>query len=267
MSPRCYGGVTTLITFSVMSALAPRRLGLTERAMRRAEATAAVLGSVAVLAALALIWGSRVTVPRELYVSELGAEGEPTAAAFEAALLLIVLGGAAVAWAGRRVRSSVRVLSAWTPAVSLWIGCALFLFASQVTCTPGCPLPYGATFTWQDFLHTLSAVLAFAAACWAMLQTSFARSHPALSWWSLATCVLVAVIAGTGGLFSLFRFQVGFGSHLEFVATTIAIAWLVVFGVSVAVSSARVARLTEGAAFGSAAELDSAAEQLEQSVR
>lgn len=207
--------------------------------MRRAEFAAALGGSLLVVAALALIWGARLTIPRELYVSELGAEGMPTAAVFEIALLLIVVGGSAVAWAGRSIRSSVRVLSAWTPAVSLWVGCALFLFASQVTCTSGCPLPYGSTFNWQDFLHTLAAVLAFGAACWAMLQTSFAKSHPVLAGLSMTTGILVAVIAGTGGLFSLFRFQVELGSRMEFVATTLAIAWLVVVGVVLAVRAAR----------------------------
>lgn len=209
------------------------------RNLRWAEFWAATLGSVAVTIALAIIWMSRLTVPRELYVSELGAQGEPTAAAFEIALLLIVAGGSAVAWAGRGIRSSVRVLALWTPAISLWVGCAFFLFASQVTCTPGCPLPYGPSFTWQDFSHTLAAVIAFAAACWAMLQTAFARDNRVLSRLSLATAVLVAVIAGTGGLFSLFRFQVNLGSRLEFVATTIAIAWLVLLGVVLAVRARR----------------------------
>ena len=192
-------------------------------------------------AALIIIWTARLSVPRELYVSELGAEGMPTARWFEGALLLLVVGGSAIAWAGRRVRSRVRVLRAWTPAVSLWIGCALFLFASQVTCTAGCPLPYGSTFNLQDFAHTLAAVLAFAAACWAMLQSSFARNHRMLAAFSRATGILVAVIAGTGGLFSLFRFQQALGSRLEFVATTLAIAWLVVFG---AVLAARLVRDT-----------------------
>ncbi len=207
--------------------------------MRRAEFTAAVVGSALVIVALALIWGARVTIPRELYVSELGAEGMPTAVVFEIALLLIVFGGSSVAWAGRRVRSSTRVLGAWTPAVSLWVGCAFFLFASQVTCTSGCPLPYGPSFTWQDFSHTLAAVIAFAAACWAMLQTSFAREHRVLAGVSLATGIRVAVIAATGGLFSLFRFQVELGSRLEFIATTIAIGWLVIFGVILAARAAR----------------------------
>jgi hypothetical protein len=47
---------------------------------------------------------------------------------------------------------------------------------------------------------------------------------------SLASSILVAVIAGTGGMLSLMQFQQGFGSRLEFIATTIAIAWLVIFG-------------------------------------
>ncbi|QYH34522.1 DUF998 domain-containing protein [Salinibacterium sp. M195] len=198
------------------------------------EGTAAVVGSIAVGVALVLIWVSRVSIPRELYVSELGAEGEPTASAFEFALLLIVAGGSAVAWAARRVRAWPPVLSLGSPALSLWVGCGFFLVASQVTCTSGCPLPYGATFTWQDFAHTLAAVIAFGAACWAMIQTSFAREHRVLARLSLTTAIAVAVIAGTGGLFSLFRFQVALGSRLEFVATTIAIGWLIMLGTVIA---------------------------------
>ncbi len=206
---------------------------------RNTEVAAAVGGSIAVLAALFIIWAARLSVPRELYVSELGAQGEPTAKWFQAALLLIVGGGGAIAWAGRRVRSSISVLRVWTPAVSLWIACGFFLFASQVTCTSGCPLPYGSTFTWQDFGHTLAAVLAFAAACWAMLQTSFAREHRMLARLSLATGVLVGGIAAAGGLMSLLHFQEVLGSRLEFVATTMAIAWLVVFGAYTAVRAVR----------------------------
>jgi hypothetical protein len=207
--------------------------------VRRADIVACLLGCVLVVAALVIIWGARLSIPRELYVSELGAEGMPTAKWFEAALLLVVAGGALIAWAGRRVRSRLWALAAWTPAISLWIACAFFLFASQVTCTAGCPLPYGATFDLQDFLHTLSAVLAFAAACWAMLQSSFAHDHRVLAVFSGSMGILVAVIAGTGGLFSLFRFQVVLGSRMEFVATTLAIAWLAVFGVVLAVGGLR----------------------------
>ncbi|WP_010205569.1 DUF998 domain-containing protein [Salinibacterium sp. PAMC 21357] len=212
-----------------MTVVEPQRISL-----EAVEGYAAVLGSIAVGVALVLIWMSRLAIPRELYVSELGAEGEPTAAAFEIALLLIVLGGSAVAWAARRVRAWPPLLAFGSPALSLWVGCGFFLVASQVTCTSGCPLPYGPTFTWQDFTHTLAAVIAFAAACWAMIQTSFAREHRILARMSLITAIAVAAIAGTGGLFSLFRFQTVLGSRLEFVATTIAIAWLMMLGTVIA---------------------------------
>lgn len=207
--------------------------------MRRAEIAAAIGGCVLVFGALGIIWVARLSVRRELYLSELGAEGEPTAKWFQASLLLIVVGGSVVAWAGRRVRSSPRILSAWTPSISLWIGCSFFLFVSQVTCTAGCPLPYGDTFTWQNFLHTVAAVLAFASACWAMLQSSFAQHHRVLRVFSGTMGILVAVIAGTGGVLSLLRFHQDFGSWLEFVATTLAIAWLVVFGAVLAAQGIR----------------------------
>ena len=58
---------------------------------------------------------------------------------------------------------------------------------------------------------------------------------------SRVTGILVAVIAGTGGLFSLFRFEQELGSRMEFVATTLAIAWLVVFGAVLAARLLRVA--------------------------
>jgi tetrahydromethanopterin S-methyltransferase subunit D len=239
MIRRCFLRVTSLQTIASLLGMSLETPSRRSR-LRRADFAAAVIGCVLVVAALSIIWGARLTVPRELYVSELGAEGEPTAKWFQAALLFIVIGGSAIAWAGRNVRSSVRVLAAWTPAVSLWIACGLFLVASQVTCTSGCPLPYGDSFTWQDFSHTSSAVLAFAAACWAMLQTSFADGHRVLALLSRASGVLVGVIAGTGGLLSLFRFQVVLGSRLEFIATTLAIGWLVVFGAVLALRSARV---------------------------
>lgn len=200
----------------------------------RIEPALALLGCALVAAALVIIWGARVTVPRVVYVSELGTPGEPTAEWFRVALLLIVTGGSLVAWAGRRIRTVAPLLRAWTPAISLWIGCAFFLVASQVTCTASCPLPYGPSFTWQDFTHTSVAVLAFAAACWAMLQCSFAVGHRALRRFSLACGIAVAVVAGTGGILSLARFGTDVGSVLELVATTIALAWLGVLGVSLA---------------------------------
>lgn len=205
----------------------------------RRDAVLAVVGGLLVIAALVVIWAARLWVlavdpGRAMYVSELGAVGEPTASWFAAAMLAIVAGGALIAFAGRHVRAEVRVLAVWTPAVSLWVSCAWFLLASQVTCTPGCPLPYGATFVLQDFIHTLAAVLAFAAACVAMLQAAFARRHRAIAVVSATCAILVGGIAATGGLFSLFRFRVDVGAWLELTATTLAIGWVVLFGAAVA---------------------------------
>lgn len=196
----------------------------------RVELLCAITGSIAVGLALAIIWVARVSVRRDVYVSELGAVGEPTARWFQAALLLVVFGGCLVAFAARDIRSAAPLLRAWTPAVSLWVACAFFLIASQVTCTARCPLPVGPTFTWQDFTHTTVAVLAFSAACWAMLQVSFRSGNRMLARASLAAGLAVAVVAGAGGILSLARFQAGFGSRLELVATTIAIGWLILLG-------------------------------------
>jgi len=199
----------------------------------------ALFGSLLVLLALAIIWNARASVTRNVYVSELGAVGEPTAGVFEVALLLVVAGGSAVAFASRDIRSQLRILNAWSPAVSLWIASGFFLVASQVTCTQGCPVPYGAQFTWQDLTHILCAVVAFGAACWAMLQVSFSRDQRVMALFSRVCGVAVLVIAATGGILSLIGVALGFGSWLEFVATTIAIGWLAVYGAVLAYRAIR----------------------------
>lgn len=215
---------------------------------RRLELAGTLFGCALVVLALVIIWVARVDTGRDVYVSELGAVGSPTAHWFEAALLLIVAGGSIVAFTGRDIRSRLRVLSAWAPAVSLWVACGFFLVASQVTCTAGCPVPLGSTFTWQDFTHTLMAVLAFTAACWGMLQTSFASGRRVLSAISLTAAISVALIAAAGGMLSVLHFQADFGSRLELVATTIAVGWLVAFGSTVAAGLLRVPPVPEPAA-------------------
>jgi hypothetical protein len=193
------------------------------------------VGTLLVLASLAIIWTARLGIPRELYVSEMGAEGEPTAAWFERALLLLVAGSAAIAWAGRRIRTRVPVLRWWPPSMSLAIASALFLVASQVTCTTGCPVPrFGPDLSWQDLGHVTAATLAFAFAAWTMLQCAFAVGHRAIRRFSLVAAVSVAGISATGGLMSVFDFYAWFGSRLEFVATTIGIAWVAVYGIALA---------------------------------
>lgn len=197
---------------------------------------AALAGTLFVLASLAIIWIARLGVPRDLYVSELGADGEPTAAIFEIALLLLVAGGLLVAWSGRRIRSSAPVLRLWTPSISLAVASALFLVASQVPCTNGCPVPqFGPGLSWQDLGHVTAATLAFAFAAWTMLQCAFAVGHRAIRRFSLVAAFSVAIIAATGGLMSVFRFYPEIGSRFEFVATTIGIGWVAVYGVALAI--------------------------------
>jgi hypothetical protein len=190
----------------------------------------AAIGILSVLAALVIIWVARFTVPRDLYVSELGATGMPTARWFQVGLVLIVVGGVAIGWVGRGIRSRPRILNLWTPSMSLFVSCGFFLIASQVTCSAGCPVPYGPGFTWPDFIHTTSAVIAFAAAVFTILQCAFAVGHRVLRIFSLTAAISVAVIAGSGGLMSLLNWNANFGSRLEFVATTIGLAWILVFG-------------------------------------
>lgn len=204
----------------------------------RLDVALARTGVVLVVFALFIIWGARLSVARNVYVSELGAAGEPTAEWFRAALLLIVIGGAFIAWTGRHIRTTIRFLRAVSPAMTLWTCCALFLVASQVTCTQGCPIPYGPSFTWQDFIHTTIAVLAFAASCVAMLQVSFAEGQRTLRSLSLACSVTIAVVAGTGGILALVHVSVNVGSALELLATTVALAWLAAFGIAVGAPSA-----------------------------
>lgn len=187
------------------------------------------------LSSLSIIWIARLGVPRELYVSELGADGEPTAALFEQALLLLVAGGFAVAWAGRRIRSRAPGLNWWPPSVSLGVASGLFLVASQVTCTSGCPVPqFGPELSWQDLGHVTAATLAFAFAAWTMLQCAFAVGHAATRRFSFVVAIAVAGIATAGGLMSVFDFYASFGSYLEFVATTLGIAWVAVYGIALA---------------------------------
>lgn len=207
--------------------------------MRRAERAVAAIGILCVAAALTIIWVARLTITRDLYVSELGATGMSTAQAFQVALVLIVIGGVAIGWAGRAIRSRPRILNLWSPSLTLFVASGFFLIASQVTCTPGCPVPYGPGFTWPDFVHTTAALFAFAASCWTIFQCAFAAGHRALRVFSLIASISVAVIAGAGGLMSLLNWNANFGSRLELVATTIGLAWILVFGLVLLLSSHR----------------------------
>jgi hypothetical protein len=204
------------------------------------DVAASLLGAALVAAALALILIARVRYGGgSVYVSELGATGAPTARMFEVALLLIVAGGSLVAFAGKDIRSRLRTLALWTPAVSIWVASGFFLVASQVTCKLGCPLPTLSPFDAQDFTHITCAVIAFLAACWAMLQSAFAHDHKMLSRFSLAMAIAVGVISGLGGILSLAQFATNIGANAELTATILAVAWVIVYGIVIAAGRLR----------------------------
>ncbi|ARJ06212.1 hypothetical protein GCM10010988_14150 [Cnuibacter physcomitrellae] len=200
---------------------------------------ALVIAAGAALTGLVLIWVARLSATRFLYVSELGADGEPTAVVFRWAMTLVAASAAITAvWAGS-IRPGVRWMASVAPPVVLAVAAVSFGVASQVTCTRYCPIPYGPSFTWQDFTHTSFAVVGFAAGCFVMLQVAVDRAHRTLARFSIASAVAVGAIAATGGLLSLARFAVELGGVLELIATTIALLWLVGLAVLLARAPAR----------------------------
>lgn len=211
----------------------------------RPEDLFALVGAPLVLAALALLWVLRARADGPVYVSELGADGEPTAAAFEVALLLIAAGGSAVAWSGRHLRCRtpgarlVRAVGLWSPAVTLWVACAAFLLASQVRCSAGCPVPGTPASTWADLVHTASAGVGFAAAAVAMLQTAFSDAPRPVVRLSLAASVALAVAAGTGGILSLLGVGTDVGGVMEYAATSVGLGWLAALGAGLAARPGR----------------------------
>ncbi len=210
---------------TVVSALPPDR--------SRARIVLGTLAAVAALASLTVIWWARMSLwPRTVYVSELGSPALPTADAFNSALLLLAVGGLLGGLSGRGLRSPLRVLGAWTVTASLVTAGLMFAFASRVTCTPGCPVPFTPFSTLQDLLHTAAAVIGFAAASWAMLQVAWADPLRGIRLYSRTTAVVVAVVATTGGMFSILRFRTDIGGMLELIATSFAVLWLAVFAAS-----------------------------------
>ena len=205
------------------------------RGWQRAVPVLLGIGTLCVLGGLTIIWAARLTVPYPVYVSELGAQGAPTAGPFAVALLLIAGGGFAIALASGHVRSSAPLLGRWAPAATLGFAAVCFVLASQVTCTAYCPVPLvDPKSTVQDLVHTVSAVIGFAAACFAMLQVGFSRRLPRLSLLSRLSCAAVAVITIVGGLLAIVRVGSDVGAWLELIGTTVAIAWIAVYAVALA---------------------------------
>ena len=211
----------------------PFALPLLARGWERAVPLLLAVGTIAVLGGLTIIWAARLTVPYPVYVSELGAQGTPTARPFAVALLCIAAGGFAIALASGHIRSSAPVLNRWAPAITLAFAAVCFVVASQVTCTEYCPVPLvDPRSTLQDLIHTVTAVLGFAGACYAMLQVAFASAVPRVARFSLMSCTAVAVITITGGMLAIVHVATDVGAWLELSGTTVAIVWLAVYSLT-----------------------------------
>lgn len=211
----------------------PFGLPVLARGWQRAVPVLLAIGTLCVLGGLTVIWAARLTVPYAVYVSELGARGAATAGPFAVALLLIAAGGFAIALASGHIRSSAPMLNRWSPALTLGFAALCFVLASQVTCTAYCPVPLvDPKSTPQDLIHTVSAVIGFAAACFAMLQVGFSRSLPRISRLSRVTCATVAVITIIGGLLAIVRVGADVGAWFELIGTTVAVGWIAVYAVA-----------------------------------
>lgn len=191
-----------------------------------------VTGAILIIAAIVTVWTLRVVAGRPVYVSELGATGVATAPWFNASLLGIAVGGTLIALGTRPVRSTTRWLSAWPVAATLVFACVMFALASQVTCTPGCPVPFTSGSTVQDLVHTSSAVLGFAAGGYACIQVAFLRHRRRLARISATAGISMLVVASVGGLLSVAQLGTEIGGVLEFTAMTIALAWLAIYGLT-----------------------------------
>ncbi|MEJ5945323.1 DUF998 domain-containing protein [Pseudokineococcus basanitobsidens] len=196
---------------------------------------AAGLGALTALAALAVLWVARLQVDGEgVYVSQLGADGMPTAAAFNTALLALAVGGGLVAWSVRGHRACEPLLRTWSTSATLAAACLAFAAASRVTCTAGCPVPLTTGATAQDLVHTSSAVVGFGAAAWAMLQVGWSACSRALRRASRGAAAAVGGAAAAGGLLSVAGLGTDVGAALEHLATTVAVLWLPVLAAGAA---------------------------------
>jgi hypothetical protein len=225
-----------------------------ERFVVTSHAAAPAVGSLAATAGLVIIWAARASVNHPIYVSELGAVGMPTARPFAIAFIVIAVGGALVALGSRSLHARIRLLDTWPPAVTIGVASVCFVVASQVTCSYGCPVPLAnPRSTPGDLIHTLFAVLGFTLACFAMLQVAFAHGHRALSRVSLLACALVAAITIVGGILAILHLVTTMGALFEFIGASVAVGWLVLYGLWLSVERLSVERLRQARPVASSA--------------
>ncbi|MFC9560079.1 hypothetical protein [Agromyces sp. NPDC056965] len=183
-------------------------------------------GGGLVLLALGMMWASRIIFPGDTYVSGLGAASEITSVAFNVSLAMVALGGAASAIGLWGLRSGRGLFGAVAVSTSLLAASAMFGVGAAVPCSTGCPIPLTPGAAPQDLVHTTAAVLGFALAGVAIIQTlRFGRVYAALA---VPCLVLVIAAASAGGILSLVGVATGLGGWLELIATTSALLWLTV---------------------------------------
>lgn len=206
--------------------------GFTPGAGSRARSLVALGGSALLLASLITIWSIRLGTDAEIYVSGFGATGRSTALVFNTALAGVGIGGLLISLAARRLVAPAAALAAFCWCLA--IASLSFVGASRITCTLGCPIPFTDGAPWQNAVHVGLACLGFGLAIIAILISSRLGSLPRRLMWP--TVIGVAIPAATGGILSLLGLAVGLGGWLELVATTVALGWLIVAGLWIAVS-------------------------------
>ncbi len=215
---------------------------MTECAAARVRANTAqsrdlfgLAGAACAIVGLVLVWTARLSLGRNAYVSELGADGELTASQFRLALILVAIAGLCVFVSALRCNAqecNARGCGAEGIAWCIITASACFALAATVPCTKGCPFPVGERFSLQDLVHTSVAVAGFALAAIAMLLAWWINRSNSIGCVSLVASISVAVVAGAGGILSLARMGTDFGSWCELIATSMALAWLAYYGVS-----------------------------------
>lgn len=188
---------------------------------------AAVAASMTlIVVALVIMWVGRVIADRPLYVSELGGEGEPTAPSFTVALFCVAAAGLLTAPLFGSSASTWRVMAVIPIAHVCAASGLCFAVAAAVHCTKGCVLPVGPDFTWRNLVHISFAVLGFAAACLAMLQTASSSLPRSMRMLSAIGCCVVSVVALLGAALSVLGIAGDVGGLCEFIATTVGLTWL-----------------------------------------
>lgn len=222
-------------------------------------AIAWLLGALGSLTSVTAIWLLRFAFTGTVYVSGLGAQGESTAGLFNTALLTLGVSGVLLALSLRHVeRRNPRPVAPRAASLahrmngSVWqlltASGFLFVVASRVPCSRGCPVPGSADFTFADAVHLTAAISGFVLACLAMLIVASTSRRGSVRVTALVACVLVAATSSTGGLLALFAPDGHVGAWLEFAAMTLAVLWLVTY-----VSSRTLSHLTRfraGEVFG-----------------